>query len=375
MIGCASRSARIVATLVLVCGWTACKNHAAKVEPRDYLEAAFSDMARNPPPSLDQKAQQEAQRMVLGIREKALQKKGYNFATTGLAELGYQAFPAIAPLLKDPDRWVRSSTIPVLFQLDRKRSTPFLVGMLPDMEKIQFNDDDVFVNTTIGREAAGYLAAVFRGTRIIPVPVEEMGQAGAEALAEQRWYTYHLPYCVWRNGAEGELCWLDSRALYSHVPAEELAARLQSDPQKFKYVPVVWPQVNDSYTRVFSKGQLIRLSLIYENFGSESFAMPVHTEGRHILRLVGPDGHDVQANSKLSDFMKQAITPPVSPGYALGWTIDLDAAYDISRVGYYRFYYSYVPPWSKRGSEFEQPLELLCWNGSEYANYYDFVVK
>jgi hypothetical protein len=76
-----------------------------------------------------------------------------------------------------------------------------------------------------------------------------------------------------------------------------------------------------------------------------------------------------------ADFMKQAITPPVLPGYALGRTIDLDAAYDVSRVGYYRFYYRYHPPKPLRGSEFEQTLELQCWNGREYANYYDFVVR
>lgn len=375
MRGCMSRSTAIVAVLILSCGWTACKNHPPNAAPPDYLEAAFLDMARNAHPSPDQKAQQKTQRMVLGILETAKQKKGYNIESTDLADLGYQAFPAIAPLLKDPDPWVRISTVAVLFQLDRKRSVPFLLGMLPDMGRIQYRVDDVFVDTTVGRGAAGYLASVFQGSRIIPIPVEETGQPQAEALAQQRWYAYHLPYCSWRKGPQGELCWLDSLALYSQVPAAELAARLKSDPEKFKYVPVVWPQVTDSYTRIFSKGQLIRVALIYQNYGTESFLMQEHPEGTHILRLVGPDGRDVPANPKLSDFMRQAITPPVSPGYALGWTIDLDAAYNISRGGYYRFYYSYLPPKSRRWSEFRQPLELQCWNGREYANYYDFLVK
>jgi hypothetical protein len=247
--------------------------------------------------------------------------------------------------------------------------------MLPDMARIQYRDDDVFVDATIARQAGGYLASVFQGSRIIPVPVEETGQPQAEALAQQRWYAYHLPYCSWRTGPQGDLCWLDYLALYSRVPAEEVTAPLKSDPERFKYVPVVWPQVSDNSTRVFSKGQLIRLSLIYQNFGTESFSRPEHPEGTHILRLVGPDGRDVPASPKLSDFMRQAITPPVLPGYALGWTIDLDAAYDISRVGYYRFYYSYLPPKSRRWSEFGKPLELFCWNGRGYANYYDFLVK
>jgi hypothetical protein len=375
MRGCVSRSIKLATTLVLLCGWTACKNQAPNVGPSDYLEKAFSDMAKNAPPSTDQQAHEKIQRIILSIRREANQKRGYTVESIEVDDLGYQAFPAIAPLLKDPDPWVRASTIPVLFQLDRKRSVPFLLGMLPDMGRIQYRDDDVFVDTTIGRQAAGYLASVFQGSRVIPVPVEEMGQPQAEALAQQSWYAYHLPYCSWRKGPQGELCWLDSLALYSQVPAEELAARLKSDPDKFKYVPVVWPQVSDSYTRVFSKGRLVRLSLIYQNFGTESFPWPEHPEGTHILRLVGPDGRDVPATPKLSDFMKQAITPPVLPGYALGWTIDLDAAYDISRVGYYRFYYSYLPPKSRRWSEFGQPLELRCWNGREYANYYDFVVK
>lgn len=370
-----SRSITIVGTLVLLYSSTACRSQTPNVEPRDYLEKAFSDMAKDAPPSIDQKAREEIQRVILRIRKDANQKKGYAVESTEAADLGYQAFPAIAPLLKDPDPWVRALTIPALFQLDRKRSIPFLLGMLPDTGRIQYRDDDVFVDTRIGRQAAGFLASAFQGSRVIPVPVEEMGRPQAEALSQQRWYAYHLPYCSWRKGPQGEQCWLDSLALFSRVPAEELTPRLKSDSEKFKYVPVVWPQVSDSSTRVFSKGQLVRLSLIYQNFGTESFPWPEHPEGTHILRLVGPDGRDVPANPKLNDFMKQAITPPVLPGYTLGWTIDLDAAYDISRAGYYRFYYSYLPPKSRRGSEFGRPLELQSWNGREYANYYDFLVK
>ncbi len=254
----------------------------------------------------------------MGIRKEANKKQGYTVESTVATDLGYQAFPAIAPLLRDPDPWVRVSTIPVLFQLDRKRSMPFLVGMLPDMGRILYRDDDVFVDTTIGRQAAGYLASAFQGSSVIPVPVEEMGQPQAEALAQQRWYTYHLPYCSWRKGPQGELCWLDSLALYSRVPAEELTARLKSDPEKFKYVPIVWPQVSDNSTRIFSKGRLIRHSLIYENLGTESFPPSEHPGGIHTLRLIGPDGRDVPANSKLSNFMKQAITPPVSASRRLG---------------------------------------------------------
>jgi hypothetical protein len=99
-------------------------------------------MAGNAPPSPDQTTQQTIRRIILGIREKASQKKGYNIESTGLADLGYQSFPVIAPLLRDPDPWVRWSTIAVLFQLDRKRSIPFLVGMLPDIGRIQYGPVD-----------------------------------------------------------------------------------------------------------------------------------------------------------------------------------------------------------------------------------------
>jgi hypothetical protein len=176
MRGCVSRSIKITTSLVLLWSWTACKNHAPDVEPRDSLEETFSDMAKNPPPSTDQKAHEKVQSITLGIRKEANKKQGYTVESTVATDLGYQAFPAIAPLLRDPDPWVRVSTIPVLFQLDRKRSMPFLVGMLPDMGRILYRDDDVFVDTTIGRQAAGYLASAFQGSRVIPVPVEEMGQ-------------------------------------------------------------------------------------------------------------------------------------------------------------------------------------------------------
>jgi hypothetical protein len=362
--------------LIACCGLSACKNPAQNVESRDYLEQAFSGLAKNPPPSPDQKARERIQRIISGIRESASRKKLYGPDPAEAVEIGYPAFPAITPLLKDPDIWVRASAIAVLFRLDRRRSMPFLVGMLLDMGRIQYGDDDVFIDTTISRQAAGYLAGAFQGSLVIPVPVEEIEQPQAEGLASQRWYAYHLPYCSWRESAQGELCWLDYLALYSHVPAKELTARLKSDAEKFKYVPVVWPQVKDSSTRIFAKGQLIRVSLIYQNFGTEKFLFPEHPErGTHILRLVGPHGREVPATPRLNEFMVHAITPPVPPEYTLGWDIDLDAAYDISRAGYYRFYYSYLPPKSLQGSGFARPLELQFWNGREYTNYYDFVVK
>jgi len=301
-------------TMVLIacCGLSACKNPAQNVEPRDYLEQAFSGLAKNPPPSPDQKAQEKIQRFISAIRESASRKKLYGPDPAEAVEIGYPAFPAIAPLLKDPDIWVRASTIAVLFQLDRKRSMPFLVGMLLDMGRIQYGDDDVFVDTTISRQAAAYLAGAFQGSFVIPISVEEIGQPQAEGLASQRWYAYHLPYCSWRESAQGELCWLDYLALYSHVPAKELSARLKSDAEKFKYVPVVWPQVKDSSTRIFAKGRLIRVSLIYQNFGTEKFPFPERPErGTHILRLVGPDGREVPATPRLNEFMVHAITPPV----------------------------------------------------------------
>jgi len=361
--------------LIACCALSACKSHPQNIEPRDYLEQAFSGLAKNPPPSSDQQAQEKIQRIISGIREGATRRKLYTLDPTEAVELGYRAFPAITQSLKDPDPWVRASTVAVLPQLDRKRSIPFLVGMLPDMGTIRYVSDDLVFDYTISRQAAGHLAGVFHDASTIPLPLGDIGQPQVETRALQWWYTYHLPYCSWRRNAQGEFCWLDSLALCSHVPTEKLAARLKSDPEKFKYVPVVWAGA-DSYTRVFSKGQLIRVSLTYQNFGTEKFRWPEHPErGTHILHLVGPDGREVPATPKLNEFLEHAITPPVPPEYALGWEIDLDAAYDISRVGYYRFYYSYLPPKSLRRSDFGRALELRCWNGHEYANYYDFMVK
>jgi len=75
MRGCVTRSIQIVATLALLYGCTACKHHAPNVEPGDYLATAFADMARNAPPSPDQTTQQNIQRIILRIREKASRKK------------------------------------------------------------------------------------------------------------------------------------------------------------------------------------------------------------------------------------------------------------------------------------------------------------
>jgi hypothetical protein len=361
--------------LFICCLAPSCRS-GGRAESRDYLELAFSDLAKDPPPPPDSGAKQRILQVVSGIRENAGQHKGYGIDPSESAALGYRAFPAIAPLLRDPDPWIRNSTIAVLFVLDRRKSTPFLVGMLLDTGKIQFSEDDVFVDTTVGRQAAGYLTSAFHGALSIPVALDELGQPLAEERAQERWWAYHLPFCSWRDTAYGKECWLDRLALYSRVPAEELPKSLKSDPGKFRYVPVVWAQTTDSATRTFTRSQAIRISLIDENFGTDMSGVPANvSRGNHVLRLIGPDSRDIVPTSRLAEFMKNAIYPPVHPQGALGWEIELSAAYDTSRPGYYRFYYSYKPPLSLIVSEYGKTLEMQFWNGHEYVNYYDFVVR
>jgi hypothetical protein len=68
-----------------------------------------------------------------------------------------------------------------------------------------------------------------------------------------------------------------------------LAEHLKSEPEKFKYIPVVWPQVSQ-YSSI-SRGQSLRLPLIFQNFGTEMPDVPYHPErGADVFRLIGPDG-------------------------------------------------------------------------------------
>ena len=207
--------------LLVACALS-CRKSNPTPAVRDYLEKAFSELRKNPPLPLDQERQEEIKRLISDLRNSASQKKLYAPEQTEAAKLGYRAFPAISPLLRDPDPRVRASTIAVLFQLDRKRSTPFLVGMLLDMGKIQYRDDDVFVDTTVSRQAAGYLAAGFHGALSFITALDEIGQPHAEERAQQRWWAYHLPYCDWRDTVYGTECWLNYQAVYSHIPANDL---------------------------------------------------------------------------------------------------------------------------------------------------------
>lgn len=342
----------------------------------DYPEQAFSELSSNSPPAVGQEAEEKIRRIILELRKSAAQKKLYAAQQTEATKLGYRAFPAITPLLRDPDPWVRASALTVLFELDRRRSTPFLVGVLLDVGKIQFKEDDVFVDTTISHQAAGYLAAAFHGSVDFITPLDEIGQPQAEERAQQRWWAYHLQFCDWRNTAYGTECWLNYEALYSHIPADDLAGRLKSAPDNFKYVPVVWAQASQ-LSRIGSKGQPMLLKLIFQNFGTEMPPMTDHSNlGTHIFRMVGPDGRDIPATPKLNEIVKTAvIAPPVSTWNAYAWEIDLGSAYDILHSGRYRVYYRYLPPKSLRNSMCGQPLELQSWNGREYVNYYDFLVK
>jgi hypothetical protein len=361
--------------IVLGCCALSCRRSQQDTSRRDYLEQAFSELSKNPPLPIDQEAQGKIQHIVSDLRENASQKKLYAAEQTEATKLGYRAFPAISPLLTDPDPWVRASTIAVLFRLDSKRSAPFLVGMLLDTGKIQFRDDDEFVNTTVSHQAAGYLAAAFRGTISFITPLDEIGQPQAEERGEQRWWAYHLPYCEWRDTVYGRQCWLNYQALYSHIPADHLAEHLKSEPEKFKYIPVVWPQVSQ-YSRIISRGQSLRLPLIFQNFGTEMPDAPYHPKrGTDVFRLIGPDGREIPATPKLNEVVKNAvIIPPVPTWNAYGWEIDLGDVYDISRPGQYRIYYSYLAPKSLRNSIYGQALILQFWNGREYVNYCDFLV-
>jgi hypothetical protein len=371
-----SRSWLILPMIVLVVGCAlSCRGSQRDTSSHDYLEQAFSELSKNPPLPLDKESQEKIQHIVSDLRKNASQKKFYALEETEAAKLGYRAFPAIAPLLRDPDPWVRASTLAILFRLDSKRSAPFLVGMLPDTGKIQYSDDDEFVDTTVSRQAAGYLTAAFRGTLSFITPLDEIGQPQAEERAEQRWWAYHLPYCDWKDTTYGRQCWLNYQALYSHIPADDLVEHLEWEPERFKYTPVVWPQASQ-YSRITATRQSVQLNLIFENWGTEMPRVPAGPEpGTHVFRLVGPDGREIRATPKLNEIVKDAvIIPPVFTWNSYSWDIDLAAAYNISQPGRYRIYYSYLPPKSLRNSIYGRAFELQFWNGREYVNYFDFVV-
>jgi hypothetical protein len=341
----------------------------------DYLEQAFSELNKNPSLPVDTETQEKIQRITSGLRKKATEKQFYAIDQTEAAKLGNRAFSAIAPLLRDPDPWVRESAMGVLFQLDRQRSMPFLVGMLLDQGEIQYRDDDEFIDTTVSREAAGFLAGAFRGALDFNIPLDEIGQPQAEERAKQKWWAYHLRYCDWKDTTYGRQCWLNDQALYSHLPADKFAERLKSEPERFKYIPVVWPQASQ-YSRTASSRQSLHLNLIFENWGTQMPVPEGPERGTHIFRLIGPDGREVPPTPKLNEIVKSAVlNPPVYTWNSYSWDIDLGAAYRISRPGRYRIYYRYEPPKSLRNTIYGQTFELTFWNGREYVNYFDFLVR
>jgi hypothetical protein len=336
--------------------------------PRDYLEQAFFELSKNLPPPAGHEAEEKIQRIASDLRKNASQKKLYAAEQTEASKLGYRAFPAIASLLRDPDPWVRASTIAVLSQLDRKRSMPFLVGMLLDEGRIQYSDDDEFIDTTVSHGAASLLACAFDLGLSFDTPLDAIGQPQAEERAKQRWWAYHLPYFDWVDTTSGSECRLNYQALYFHIPADELAEHLKSEPERFKYIPVVWLQPSQ-YSR-------LHLNLVFENWGTQMPVPEGPERGTHVFRLIGPNGREIPATPKLNEIVKGAvINPPVYTWNAYSWDIDLGAAYNVSHPGRYRVYYKYLPPNSLQNTIYGQPFELRFWNGREYVNYYDFLVK
>ena len=344
-----------------------------------YLGKALREVKANLFPRAGYDERLVIQGVVDEIMTAAAQQKHYALDDDTARAIGIYGIREIAPLLAEADPNIRCMAAEALFVMHRRRSVPFLVGLLTDTAKVNR------AGQTVSSLALQHLGSAINLAARPRVPTDEFGQKMAHEKAIQRWCDYHIPFCSWQDRAGHSRYELNELALYSGVPPEALEWAKKEFPERVGCVVVVWPF--DSRTAaVYKAGSPVRLTLVFQNFGSEPIGIRQDMGDRsvHVLRLVGPDGQDVPADeqeipARPAPFQLSWPDPsqpaPLREGRgALHWKLQLNQVYDLSKTGPYRLHYSYVPPADAREDEYSKPLELRFWNGREYVNYYELLI-
>ena len=356
-----------------------------------YLQKAFAQFSRMSLTSPSEAQQAKIKEIIHGIRQTAQEKQPehmYQIDVATRGAVGIMGFPALTPLLRNSDPWVRGMTAYALFALDRRSSIPFLIGLLADEGPFRWMND--VPGTTVSDAAESCLSGlVYQGTTL-RVPVDEIGQPKAHVRAVQRWYDYHLPYYTWMDNPTHGVYWANDLALYTAVPADELDAAKAKDPGRFKKVLVVLPDTGNlaSNSEVVWRraGDPVVLGLTFLNAGSETINVRWDQRDHYVhrFRLVGPDGRDIPMNRTALRPLPDNVPPlqPIWGGAAIGWSGDralfLHELYDLSKPGVYRFYYSYIPPSDEaegRAEEWAKETDLRFWDGRSYVNYFEFLLQ
>ncbi len=384
---------------------------AAEEDP--YLASAFARLESKdfPQPSLLQK--QIIHQTIQAIQEAAAARRYFQVADGDAVKMGQAGFSALALLLKSEDAWVRGIVAQTLVAVDRRRSVPFLVGLLTDSGRFDWMSD--VRGHTVSATARYELRGLIPRANSYRISLSDRDKEGAGMRALQQWITFHMVYYDWHEHSKHGYYKFNPVALYTRTPSKELERVRENNPELFEEILVVWVKGSRSGRgEIYQRGDPVTLQFVFQNFGSEITKIPWERTDRnvHRLRMVGPNGRELplrpNAIAPLPDRFP-LLQPLFSGGDALGWDLHLHKAYDLSQGGMYRLYYAYDPPpkdkhsspctiprfplqslqadgpvpktksvcgYSKATLEFPyaKRAELQFWDGRQYTNYYEFLV-
>jgi hypothetical protein len=363
-------------------------------DARECVEYAFEN-AKRPDPYLDEAFRSDDGRGTLGLSDQMYisefrrAAKAQNF--TRLGELrGRQHFDALASLLRDPDPQIRYFATSQLHDADRRRSIPYLIGMLTDRGRLRLRSNDLGGVTIAENAAIVALSSEIQADAndLNRIPFDRIGAPMALEQTMQRYYATH-----WRllqiNGeappqyppAERPHREWHKLAEETGLPISELMRLVREEPDKLPdRIGVSLDPMRDNL--VFSIRKEMQVAIFLRNLSGHARVLwlDFRNEQIHDLRLTGPDGR------KLARIQCPNCAAPFRPTMELedqhtifvtnDWSnkdrayqyLDLRTLFPIHDPGVYVLHYTYRPPG-------EPPASLRFWDGRQFTDEFRFRVE
>lgn len=352
---------------------------AATNTPDPYLQQAF--LALPPSWTVPGRARDLAAR----VREAALYGTWYELSEKDRTIPGRDALGGLAELLCDTDPRVRVWSARALHDWDRWESLPFLIGLLSDTGEWRPEQSGDFTDSsTVSASVAGLLDQDFVCDPLDRrrVSIHDLDDPLAVEHSMQRWYHAHMPYCLVTSERLLPVYYWYPMAAHFSIPPSGLQALRLVEPERFQRGLVPSLEILPGGLPVYAAGAPIPVELFALNYGTKAIYVRWNAldAAVHQFLLLDSHGRSVPLERAALPAAPSSASDDLSwfPAGASGlgmWWLDLARLFRIKRPGEYRFYYKYLPP--KHRAKYEYGFEAVpkIWNGREYHDYFEFLVR
>jgi len=218
------------------------------------------------------------------------------------------------------------------------------------------------------------------GGAVIPADAVNRDDVG---IYEQRWYSYHLPYCLIEEPSHIPVYYWYPMANYVQVPAREIQQHRSSHPEQFRemlHIEFELPGTRRGRP-VYSESDSILAVIAFGNYGTDTIWVRLDRSDLavHQIELIRQDRTRIPVRKEwlLSLRSHDRVLSAIEgdrPG-GIGGEHDLAQMFEIPGPGTYRFRYRYVPPPNTEALEYNRDVGLRIWNGKRYVDYFEFVIE